>query len=325
MTNGKSQQTDPDIKVLIVGSGAMACLFTARLSAAGVPIAMLGSWKDGVTAIRQFGVRLIDNDGSLRTYPVPIFSDHRLLKNIPYAISLVKSYQTLRAASQLSECLAQDGLLVTLQNGIGNRENYENSLGRERVCTGVTTLGATQVKPGMVEQAGEGPIMLSQHPRLARLHKYLSQAQFQLEITENTETLLWGKLVINAAINPLTALLRLPNGEILERPSARALLQSTALEAAGLASRLGIDLPYPDPVVAVEDTARRTALNFSSMLQDVQRGTPTEIDAICGAITRAGENVEMPTPINRTLWQLILALHPQPNSSEFVLEGMIQS
>ncbi len=324
MATKQSLPPEQNIQVLIVGSGAMACLFAARLAAAGVRIAMLGSWKEGVHAIRQFGVRMIDADGSLKTFPVQIFSDHGLLKSIPYALALVKSYQTGRAAAQLREYLAPDGLLVTLQNGIGNQEQYKQTLGAERVAVGVTTLGATQVKPGMVEPAGEGPIFLSQHPRLPRLQNYLNKAQFQLEITEDTEALLWGKLVINAAINPLTALLRLPNGELLQRPSARALLQSSAREAAQVAASLGITLPYPDPLEAAENTARQTAVNFSSMLQDVQRGTLTEIDAICGAITRAGEKAGVPTPVNRTLWQLILALHPTDASPDFLLTGSMQ-
>lgn len=285
---------------------------------------MLGSWQEGVTAIRRFGVRMIDHDGALLTYPVQIFSDHQLLKNIPFAIVLVKSYQTARAASQLVECLSPDGLLLTLQNGIGNRELYEHYLGRERVSVGVTTTGATQIKPGMVEPAGEGPIFLSQHARLDGLRKYLNQAQFQLEIIEDAESLLWSKLVINAAINPLTALLRLPNGELLERPGARDLLRSAALEAASVANSLGIKLTYPDPVKAVEDTARRTALNFSSMLQDVQRGTLTEIDSICGAVTRAGEMAGIPTPVNRTLWQLISALHTPDTPPDLLTEGISQ-
>lgn len=318
---GIIKQPEQDIKILIVGSGAMACLFAARLSAAGIPIGMLGSWKEGVNAIRQFGVRMIDSDGSLRTFPVQIFSEHSSLKDIPYAIALVKSWQSDRTASQLGDCLAQDGLLVTLQNGIGNREQFEQVLGAERVCAGVTTLGATQIKPGMVEPMGEGPIFLSQHSRLARFIKYLNQAQFQVEISENTEALLWGKLVINAAINPLTALLRIPNGGLLERPSAQTLYRSAALEAASVAASLGISLPYPDPIAAVEDTAQRTAPNFSSMLQDVQRGTPTEIDAICGAVTRAGEQTGTPTPVNRTLWYLIQALNQPQTSPDLILEG----
>jgi len=101
-----------------------------------------------------------------------------------------------------------------------------------------------------------------------------------------------------------------PNGELLARNPARSLLQAIAREAAAVAVAQGIRLTYPDPVVATETIARRTADNLSSMLQDVQRGAPTEIDAICGAIVQAGEQTGVPTPINRTVLQLIKALRP---------------
>jgi 2-dehydropantoate 2-reductase len=118
----------------------------------------------------------------------------------------------------------------------------------------------------------------------------------------------WGKLAINAAINPLTALLQVPNGELLERPTAQALMGSAAAEVAAVAAARGVQLPYADPPAAAQEVARRTAANYSSMLRDIQRGAPTEIDAICGAIVRAGEQAQVPTPVNRTLWQLVKAL-----------------
>jgi 2-dehydropantoate 2-reductase len=136
----------------------------------------------------------------------------------------------------------------------------------------------------------------------------LRQAGFSVEDAPDPDELLWGKLVINAAINPLTALLGVPNGELLQRPTARALLASLAREAAAVAATQGLTLPYPDPIAAAQETARRTAANRSSMLQDVQRGAPTEIDAICGAILRAGEQYGVPTPTNRIVWQLVKAL-----------------
>jgi 2-dehydropantoate 2-reductase len=129
-----------------------------------------------------------------------------------------------------------------------------------------------------------------------------------VDVLADTTSLIWGKLVINAAINPLTALLRIPNGELLNRPNARALMAAAAREAAAVAGASQISLPYPDPVSAVEDVARRTAGNLSSMLQDVQRGTPTEIDAICGAIVKAGARVKVPTPVIRTMWLLVRAI-----------------
>jgi 2-dehydropantoate 2-reductase len=120
--------------------------------------------------------------------------------------------------------------------------------------------------------------------------------------------------VINAAINPLTALLGVANGELLTRPPARALMVSLAREAPAVAVALGIRLPYPDPVVAVESIARRTGANLSSMLQDVRRGAPTEIDAICGAIVKAGEQTDVTTPVNRTMWHLVEALVASPTT-----------
>jgi 2-dehydropantoate 2-reductase len=129
-----------------------------------------------------------------------------------------------------------------------------------------------------------------------------------LQIVENAQSLVWGKLVVNAAINPLTALLRITNGELLERPSAREMMGRLALEAAQVAQAENIPLPFADPIAAAEDVARKTAANRSSMLQDVLRGAPTEIDAICGAVVRKAEKHMIDTPVNRVCWQLVKAL-----------------
>ena len=127
-------------------------------------------------------------------------------------------------------------------------------------------------------------------------------------VVDDAQSLVWGKLVINAAINPLTALLKVPNGELLNRPSARELMGRLAHEAADVARAENINLPFDDPVAAAEDVARKTAANQSSMLQDVLRGAPTEIDAICGAVVSRGEAHGFDTPANRACWELVRAL-----------------
>lgn len=298
--------------LLIAGSGAMACLFAARLSAAGVPVAILANWKAGLEAIRRNGVHLVEADGSERAFRVPVIdaqaSGERLDIQSRYALVLVKSWQTGRTARQLAGRLAEDGLALTLQNGLGNREALAEILGEQRVALGVTTAGATMLAPGRVRPAGKGLVTLSVGPHLEPLANLLRSAGFEVEHAPDAIALLWGKLVINAAINPLTALLGVPNGELLERETARLLLAAVACEAAAVASAQGIGLPYPDPVQAAENVARGTAANYSSMLQDVRRGTPTEVDAICGAIVAAGQRAGVPTPVNRTLWQLVKAL-----------------
>jgi 2-dehydropantoate 2-reductase len=295
-------------EVLIVGTGAMACVFAARLSAAGVAVTMLGSWEDGLAALAQDGVCVVDEDGGAQSYPVSVTSQPEECPRTRLALVLVKSWQTAHAAQQLAQCLPHDGLALTLQNGLGNREQLAHVLGAKRVALGVTTLGATLLAPGKVRPAGEAVVTLSSHPNLTTLTNLLQGAGFVIENAADPLALIWGKLVINAAINPITALLGISNGQILARPTARALMQAVVREAAAVAVAQGIRLPYPDPVVAVETIARRTGGNLSSMLQDVQRGAPTEIDAISGGIVQAGEATGVPTPINSTLWRLVKGL-----------------
>jgi 2-dehydropantoate 2-reductase len=360
--------------ILIAGSGAMACLFAARLSAAGIQVSVLDEWKEGLQALEAHGVRLVNPDGTTSSFTVQVV---RMTSNcIPstegpsppeavlpqVALVLVKSWQTDRTAHLLSGCLADDGLAITLQNGLRNREALQAVLGEQRVILGVTTLGATLLEPGVVRPGGNGKIVLAKQPfdkkvitseaiesspgqiatvACGREHSavlprndndaaqpddadmgnsvslasiltiavsgMLSSAGFQVEFSDQPEALLWGKLVVNAAINPITALLNIPNGEILDRETARQVMAAAAREAAEVARTRGIQLPFADPVAEAEKVARQTATNRSSMLQDILRGAPTEIEAICGAIVREGEGLGIPTPVNWTLFNLIKA------------------
>lgn len=318
--------------LLIVGTGALACLYAARLTQAGHHVTMLGTWKEGLDALRKDGVRLIDANGNEHSYQVHATDDPQECIGTKYAIVLVKAWQTDRAARQLVECLADDGLAVTLQNGLGNYETLvqildlaterAEKIGKKiskdsvisvaekvsRVALGSTTTGATLLGPGLVRAGGEGVISIGRHQALGPLEAALRSANFNVQIVDDPQSLIWGKLVINAAINPLTALLRIKNGELLERPSARELMGQLARETAEVAFAENIALPFDDPVAAAEQVAHKTATNQSSMLQDVLRGAPTEIDAICGAVVKAAEKHNLKVPANELCWKLIKAL-----------------
>jgi len=297
-------------KILIVGSGALATLFAARLSASGVQVSMLGTWQEGLSALGQHGAVLVNPQGEQQAYPVQILTPSSKAEKFLKILVLVKSWQTVRVASQLPALLDQQGLALTLQNGLGNRESLAQLLGTERVAVGVTVLGATLQGPGQVRLAGEGPLSLEEHSRLEPLAGMLSGAGFHVNIVSEASSLIWGKLVINSAINPLSAVLRLTNGELLDHPVRRLLLADLARETAAVAAAKGIPLPYPDPVSATEDVARRTSGNRSSMLQDVLRGAPTEIDAISSAIVEIGKSLGVPTPYNACMARLVQALTP---------------
>ena len=311
--------------ILIVGTGALATLFAARLTQAGQNVTMLGTWRAGLDALRSNGVRLVDIHGNEQKFRVQVTDKPQECAGTKYAIVLVKAWQTERAALQLAECLADDGLALTLQNGLGNYETLIQSLGLNRVALGSTTTGATLLGPGLVRPGGEGVISIGRNRAIDGvlsvstlapgasagedpLEAALKSARFNVQLVEDAQALVWGKLVVNAAINPLTALLKIPNGELLQRPSAREMMGILANEAASVAHAENIHLPFDDPVAAVEEVARKTSANHSSMLQDVLRGARTEIDAICGAIVKTAEKHKLEVPVNQLCWRLVSAL-----------------
>ena len=208
---------------------------------------MLGTWKAGLGALRKEGARLVDKDGTEHRFEVQATDDPRKYQRVKHVLVLVKAWQTERVAGQLKECLADDGLVLTLQNGLGNREALAQSLGLSRVALGTTTTGATLLSPGLVRAGGEGMISIERHQALGPIEEALKSAKFNVNVVEDAQSLIWGKLVINAAINPLTALLRVPNGKLLESPSAREMMGRLAIETAQVAKREKIQLPFSDP------------------------------------------------------------------------------
>jgi 2-dehydropantoate 2-reductase len=130
-------------------------------------------------------------------------------------------------------------------------------------------------------------------------------------LVPDIERVLWAKLAVNCAVNPLTALHGVANGALLERPDWREQMGAAAREAARVAAGLRVPLEG-DAAARAEDVARATAGNLSSMLQDLQRGSRTEIDAICGAVVEHGRRLGVPTPVNESLWRAVRAREGRP-------------
>lgn len=312
-------------RILIVGTGALATCFAARLGRAGIKVTMLGSWEPALAALNQQGARLLQPDGSLLTAPVRAVRTPQAAGSHTAALVLVKSWQTERAAQQLAACLDVQGVALTLQNGLGADQTLADHLGLRRVAVGVTTTGAALLEPGLVKNGGSGSIEIGRHPRVALLVEVLRTAGWTVNLHADLVSLQWGKLVVNAAINPLTALYQVPNGALLEDPHLRALAHKIALETAAVAAAVGVTLPYDDPVRVVEGVARQTAANRSSMLQDLTRGAPTEIMAINAAVVSAAEAAGVAAPYNQALVAHIQArLHPEvhlPVKIQALIEG----
>ncbi|MDY7091701.1 MAG: 2-dehydropantoate 2-reductase [Acidobacteriota bacterium] len=314
--------------VAVVGTGALACLFGGHLQP-HVPVTLVGTWREQLQRLQRDGVVLEELDGTRHSYPVGVADDPAAVAPADLVLVLVKSPATHRAAAWARILLGPElpteeptangagGLALSLQNGWGNLELLEGAVGARRAAVGTTEHGARFIAPGVVRHAGAGTTALARRPatagKLEAAARLLEQAGFEPTLTDDGVSLLWGKLVVNAAINPLTALLDVPNGFLVQDPRARRLLDRAAAEAAAVARAAGARLPFLKPPNASLDTAgeraaevcRRTAANLSSMLQDHRRGAVTEVDTITGAVVREGRRRGVATPFNALLWSLL--------------------
>ncbi len=295
----------------------MGCLFASRLHR-HAHVTLMGQWPEQRALLADPGLEVQETDGTQ--------SHHRLLAvnsvlgvgPVDLVLILVKSPHTAAAGRHAERLLAgpsrlpQGGLALTLQNGLGNREVLAAALGRKRIAQGVTLQAAHGLEAGRIHHAAQGLTSLgadgASREALEAVMELFERANLPAEMNMNVEALQWSKLVANVAINPLTALLQCANGGLLEDPRCRHLLATAAREVADVARSLGLELSFEDPVLWSEQICRATAKNRSSMLQDVSRGATTEIDAICGAVVRAGAQAGVATPVNRLLLEEVKAL-----------------
>jgi len=288
----------------------MGSLFAGRLTPL-TEVIMLGHWPEQMATLKRQRLVLVQPDGRENRVKVKATDSLNEAGQADIVLVLVKSWQTRRAAGQARQIIAPDGLALTLQNGLGNLEILAESVGEEKTTLGVTSEGANMVAPGIVRHAGYGLTHLArikgQAQKLDQLADLLRATGFECHLVDSARSLVWGKLAVNAGINPLTGLLQVANGFLTQDTIARDLMYQAAEETAAVALALGIDLPYQSAAKRTLEVAEATAANRSSMVQDLARGTPTEIEAISGAIVKNGKRLACPTPINEALCRLVEA------------------
>lgn len=291
------------MRVGILGAGALGSLFAYYLSS---------RTSSEVWLLARSPVPPVVTVAGEGTAPVRVVSAPS--EPVDLLLVMVKAYATADALRWAAGAVGPETVALTLQNGLGNAEALAAVLGPGRVLAGTTAQGATLLAPGEVRHGGAGATHLAPWapggaaaalaPVVAAL---LEQAGFSVSEAADPRPLLWAKLAVNCGINALTALLRVPNGELLERPGARRLMEAAAAEAGAVAAAAGVQLSE-DPVERVVQVARATAANRSSMLQDVERGRRTEVDAINGAVAERGRALGVTAPVNATLADLVRSL-----------------
>ena len=295
---------------LIVGPGAMGCLFAGHLKKAGHQVVILDYKAERANHINGNGISLEGVGGNFNVQVTAV--TEKPSRKIHVALICVKAYQTDEVARTLSSWLDPDVMVLTLQNGLGNLETLKKVLGDKRVLGGVTAEGATLLGPGHVRHAGRGPTIIgpagSDDGPAANIVSAFADAGFDIRAVDGVEDLIWGKLIVNVGINALAAITKLKNGRLPDVDGTRQVMKEAVLEAVRVADVKGIKLPFPDPIERVLEVCRGTADNIASMLQDVLAQRATEIRFINGAIVSEGRSLGIPTPVNFTLSCLVEAL-----------------
>jgi 2-dehydropantoate 2-reductase len=267
----------------------------------------------GMGAIGHVVARALDGRAEL----VKVDRTHAPLRDgetpVDATIVTTKTPGTAWAAQIAAKILAADGVALTIQNGLGNYETLLEYVGEERTTVGVIYVGA-QLVNGELRATGPGKVELGRpraaapRAKLDELAQLLRAGGMDVNVVDDAWPAVWRKLVTNAAVNPLSALIRRTNAELLADPSACRVADCLAREVARVATAAGVRIGEDDAVKQWRAMAALTGANRTSMLQDVEAGRPTEIDAISGAVAREGERRGVAAPLNQAMTLLVSSL-----------------
>ncbi|MDW7670707.1 MAG: 2-dehydropantoate 2-reductase [Bacillota bacterium] len=308
------------MKIAVVGAGAMGCLFGGSLSDVGNEVYLVDVWQEHVDTINQKGLTINGVSGDRRITSIRATTNASEIGICELVIIFVKAPSTKMAVQNALSLVGAETVILTLQNGLGNVEAINEVVGADKVVAGVTAHGSTLVSPGVIRHAGEGLTVIGslserQNERIEKIRECFRRAGFETEIDDNVIGLIWGKLMANIGINALTAITGLKNGQLLDFPGTEELLEEAVKEAMAVAKAREILLKEENPVAYVKRVCRKTAENRSSMLQDISRGNPTEINVINGAIVDEGTRLGIDTPVNKVLTLLVRTLENKPREA----------
>jgi len=299
------------MRIAMIGAGAMGASFGARFARAGAEVALYDTDRIHIEAIQDGGLTVDAPDGSV-TMRLTATARAEALGRADLAVILVDSNATRAAADVAKAVLGPKGAALTLQNGIGHVEILSEALGRRRVIAGTTYNSAARLKPGHVlhsniDETTIGEIDGHGSARVAAIARMLREAGLPVTISANVMGDIWLKFVLNAALNPVSAMTGLRPGEIARVPEARKLLDRVLEEILTVVAAKGITLPVDDPRGHVLDHAW-ARYNRPSMLQHVDAGRRTEIDALNGALLREAKGLGIACPYNEALMLAIKSI-----------------
>lgn len=294
------------MRICIFGAGSLGSALGGLLAGTN-EVALIGRHPH-VEEIRRNGLALVgDRIRSARLEAAESVMD---LAPPELLIVTTKAYDTEEAVRTCRRWTEKKTMVLTLQNGLGNLELLRAWKGN-RAFGGTTTMGARLLSPGRVRVSGIGKTVIGADmdpSGAAMLARVFSKAGIPATTKNDISREIWAKAVVSACINPVTAVLRVPNGKLFDSPIIARFIREVCQECVDVACSEGIQLSSALMYARVRVVARNTSRNLCSMLQDVERENRTEIGQINGAFCRIGKDKGTPTPLNNALVAMVGSL-----------------
>jgi 2-dehydropantoate 2-reductase len=301
------------MRVCIIGGGGVGGYFGGRLAAAGTEVAFVARGAH-LLALRTNGLRIESALGATHVQPVEATDDAKSLRPCDLVVIAVKLWSTAEAIEAAAAVMREDSAIVSFQNGVEAVSLLSRRFGPDRVLGGLAQISAVIESPGVIRHNGTIQRLVFGEldgKRSTRAEAFLSAclaAGIDAHLSDNIERAIWEKFVFLVGLSGTTTLTRCPLGQIRENPLTRALLLQVMTEAAALGRARGVPLPEDAAArqLAFMDTLPRELV--ASMLGDLRRGNPLELEWLSGTVARASEELGIPAPANSFI-RAALTLH----------------
>ncbi|MDR6551360.1 2-dehydropantoate 2-reductase [Paenibacillus qinlingensis] len=313
--------------IMVVGAGSLGLLFAAKLASQCSQLTMVTRTTEQASELAEQGIKLEgEASQTAKSTKSIVYSSYLeetredIIPNerqVDYIFLMVKQTAiTDELVTYLRHQMTDQTFLVCFQNGIGHEQKLSQAIAYDKLLFAVTTEGAKRNGLHSVRHTGRGITyfgVIESNKQLTPNNQHiffvqmLKSAGFRAELSNNMEVRIWSKLVINVVINPLTAILRVPNGDLLRSEWSRSLMQDLYEEALKLANLKRIALPDKlwDTILTV---CEETKTNHSSMLQDIEAARQTEIDYLNGRLVKVAEEWDLVLPTHDMVYRMIKAI-----------------
>lgn len=292
------------MKVAVMGAGAVGCYFGAMLARAGHEVALIGR-PTHVDAVRAKGL-FLDTRTFQAYVPMRAGTGPEEAAGADVVLFCVKSADTESAGQALAPHLGADTLVLSLQNGVDNAQRLQ-AIVPQTVVPAVVYVATEMAGPGHVRHHGRGELVIGPSAGSRGFADACVAAGVPVDISDNVIGALWAKLIVNCAYNALSAITRLPYGELYKGQGVPQVMRDVVHECLAVAQAEGVQVPG-DSWAAVLKIVETMPTQFSSTAQDMARGKATEIDYLNGYVERKGREHAIATPVNRALHAMVKLL-----------------